>query len=373
MYQVPVESIDSMTLTPMVRAAIGDDEVEISRWICTAIHSGGGTTTGSIYRFSGDAEHGSARHHWSVILKVVQAQQDGAQIAGSADWKREVFAYSSSQLQHLPQGVGAPRCFGVLELDRESWLWLEDLTETEPQWSLEYYYAAARLLGRFNAAYLAGRSVPSDSRWSKGWLRSYVESATPALERLPTLVEHSLIQRLFPDRAADQVCQLWAGRNRLLDYLDRGPETFCHLDANRRNLFLGLDARGRQELRLIDWAFAGTAPIGQELNALVVGSVMLYAMEPSDLPQLERAALTGYAEGLEEAGLKDDHLNIRASFAASAVLRYVAYTLVRMPVLLDEGQRPWAERVLGHSLEDFIDRCVEVRQYLFHLAAEACP
>jgi hypothetical protein len=98
---------------------------------------------------------------------------------------------------------------------------------------------------------------------------------------------------------------------------------------------------------------------------------LLYAMEPSDLPQLERVALAGYAEGLDESGCKHDQRQIRASFAASAALRYIAYILVRMPILLDERRREWAERVLGHSLEDFIDRCVEVRHYLFDLAAEA--
>ncbi len=373
MDRVSVESIGPKTLTPLVRAATGHDEIEISRWTCTPIHSGGGTTTGGIYRFMGEAEHGAGGHPWSLILKVIQAQSNSTETAGSDDWNREVFAYSSSQLQQLPQGVGAPRCFGVLEQAHESWLWLEDLTEPEPQWSLDHYYAAARFLGRFNGAYLSGRPVPSDSWWSNGWLRSYVESVTPTLGRLPTLMKHSLVQRLFPDRAADHVCQLWARRNSLFDYLDRVPKTFCHLDANRRNLFLRFDAIGRQELRLVDWAFAGIAPSGQELNALVVGSVLLYAMEPSDLPQLERAALAGYTEGLAEAGWKDDQRHIRASFAASAVLRYVAYMLVRMPVLLDERRRVWAERVLGHSLEDFIDRCVEVRQYLLDLAAKACP
>jgi thiamine kinase-like enzyme len=186
-------------------------------------------------------------------------------------------------------------------------------------------------------------------------------------------MKHSLIQRLFPGGTADQVWRLWARRDRLFDYLDRVPKTFSHLDANRRNLFLGIDARERQELRIVDWAFAGTAPIGAELNALVVGSVLLYAMEPSDFAQLERAALNGYVEGLEEIGQKYEQHYIRASFAASAALRYVAYILVRMPILLDERLCAWAEGVLGHSIEDFIDRCVEVRQYLFDLTPEVLP
>jgi hypothetical protein len=368
---VQVESVDAQTLTPVVRAATGNAALEISRWTCTPIHAGGGAATGGIYRFSGEAGDGPAGHPWSVILKVVQIQEDGADTAGSDDWRREAFAYSSSELQHLPPGVGAPRCFGVLEHVHERWLWLEDLTEPERQWSLDHYHAASRCLGKFNGAYLAGRAVPADSWWSHGWLRSYVESAAPALDRLPALMKHPLIQRLFPDRTADQVGQVWARRNMLLDYLDRAPQTFCHLDANRRNLFLRVDTAGRQELRLVDWAFAGSAPIGQELTALVVGSVVLYAMEPADLAQLERAALAGYAEGLEAAGCTYDRRQIRAIFAAAAALRYNAYILVRMPVLLDERRREWAERVLGHSLENFIDRCVEVRHYLLNLAAEA--
>jgi hypothetical protein len=43
----------------------------------------------------------------------------------------------------------------------EAWLWLEFVTEaTERVWPLGHFAVAARDLGRFNGAYLAGSALP---------------------------------------------------------------------------------------------------------------------------------------------------------------------------------------------------------------------
>jgi hypothetical protein len=99
--------------------------------------------------------------------------------------------------------------------------------------------------------------------------------------------------------------------------------------------------------------------------------VLLYGLEPADLPELERRVLAAYANALREIGWRGDEREIWLGFAVSTALRYTAYTLLRLPILLDERQWAWAERAIGHSIEDFIDRVVTMRGYLLGLATEA--
>jgi hypothetical protein len=330
-------------------------------------------TTGGLYRLEGEGNDRGRIIPWSVILKTLRPPS-GSGVPSEWDyWKREALAYTSGALRVLPGGVVAPRCFGTLEDGtQETLLWLEDVREeSEPVWSVEDYRVAARHLGAFNGSYPSERSIPAEPWWSHGWLQSYVESATSMLAQLPALMKHPLIRCLFPDHSVDQVCRLWAERTTLLRVLDQLPQTFCHLDAIRRNLFRRSGAAGQRQTVLVDWAFAGTGAVGQELAALVVGTVLLYGLELRDLPQLEQMALAGYIEGLKEVGWEGDERDVRLGFAASGALRYTAYVLVRMGILLDDQQRLWAERVLGRPIEHFIDRVVALREYLFGLADEA--
>src|SRR5207237_402832 len=77
--------------------------------------------------------------------------------------KREALAYASGLLDDLPGGIAAPRCFAVEERTDEScWLWLEEVGDRHgSRWPLSQYARAARALGRFNGAYLAGRALPA--------------------------------------------------------------------------------------------------------------------------------------------------------------------------------------------------------------------
>jgi hypothetical protein len=367
--------IDREMLTGLVRLATGRDSVEIedAGWRCQPIHGGGGVTTGGLYRLEGEANDRGRTTPWSVILKTLRPPSRPGVPTEWDYWKREALAYSSGALRVLPGGAVAPRCFGTLEDGlQETWLWLEDVREEpEPVWSVDEYRAAARHLGAFNGSYTLGRPIPAEPWWSRGWLRSYVDSATSMLTQLPALMKHPLIRRLFPVHSVDRVSRLWAERATLLRVLDQLPQTFCHLDAIRRNLFRRSDAAGKRQTVLVDWAFAGTGAVGQELAALVVGTILLYGLELRDLPQLEQMALAGYIEGLKEVGWVGDERDVRLAFAASGALRYTAYVLVRMGILLDDQQRLWAERVLGRPIEHFIDRVVALREYLFGLADEA--
>jgi hypothetical protein len=175
---------------------------------------------------------------------------------------REALAYERGLLEDLPPGLGAPRCFGHAEHGSQHQLWLEDLVTDAIRWRLDDYGKAARSLGRFNGAYLAGRSLPVAGWLSRQWLRSWLAEGAAAVHELPRFRRHPLVQRVYPPEVLDRLLWLWAHRQELLDALDRLPQVLGHNDAFRRNLFLR-----SERLFAGDWAFLGPAPVAALNNS----------------------------------------------------------------------------------------------------------
>ncbi|MEZ4572357.1 MAG: hypothetical protein R2849_18980 [Thermomicrobiales bacterium] len=60
-------------------------------------------------------------------MKVQTEMMPGIELGHRAYWKREVLVYSSGILDHLPDGLRAPDCYGVEDSDTVARIWLEDL------------------------------------------------------------------------------------------------------------------------------------------------------------------------------------------------------------------------------------------------------
>ena len=368
------ETIGRNDLTPLVRRVLGRDAVAVEDWRRYAIHGGGGPATGGLYRFSGIATDGRQRVPWSLILKITRSPRGGERPWQWNYWKREVCAYRSGLLDHLPGGLVAPRCVAAAERGGEgAWLWLEELVDAGGvPWSLDRYGTAARHLGVFNGAYLGVASVRRYEWLSVSWLRTWTHDATPAIAQLPHILGHPLVRRLYPADSSSRVLRLWTQREPLLAALDRLPPTLCHLDAVQRNLFALQVADGRPSTGAADWASVGFGALGEELAPLIAGSVLLYGAELSALRELEDCVLAAYTDGLRDAGWRGDPRLVRLGYAAASALRYSLYGVVRQGILLDESRHAWAERALGHPLAEFIDRVVRVREHALALAEEAC-
>jgi len=157
------QGIDQSLLTGLVRQVTRRDAVELLEWRCHHIQgTHNSVATGGVYRVSGAADDRGERLSWSMVLKLVRAPIGGDSPADWNYWRREVLAYQSGMLEHLPGGLAAPRLLAVAEYPGEAaGLWLEDLDDDYgPDWPLSSYGAAARCLGRFNGAYLAGQPIP---------------------------------------------------------------------------------------------------------------------------------------------------------------------------------------------------------------------
>jgi hypothetical protein len=364
--------LDRATLTPLVRSALNSQTVEVVDWVFKRLHGGIAAGT-AIYRFSGQAHDQGHTIPWSLILKVLWPGV-GSTDPGAWDYyKREADAYQSGWLADLPGGLAAPRCFGVVDhTDGTCWMWLEAVAEEiGPQWPLEHYGIVARHIGRFNGAYLVGRPLPDWPWLSSDWMRHYVEQSAPAIEPLRNAQASPWGRRFLPDEQSDQFFHLWAKRGLFFDALDRLPQTICHFDVFRRNLFARKTVDGDDETVLIDWAFVGRGAIGAELNALVCISIALSGAGLDKLQEFEKIAFEGYLEGLHEVGWRGDPQQVRLGYTAASV-RYLLAEIGRwVELILDESLHPRAEQAFGMPIGAIFDTAAQHSSIFFDYLDEA--
>lgn len=357
--------LDVDVLRSVVEASLNAEPVTLAGWSCEPILAGDGQGLG-VFRVSGSARAGDDARKWSVILKVLPDDSAVMPAAWSLS-RREPLAYESGLLETLPDGLRAPRCLRYDVQGARHLLWLEDLGSDDRPWSLSDYAHAARLLGRFNGAYLCGRPLPAIEWLSRDWLRSWLAEGAAAVEELPRHARHPLVRRVYPPDVCAQIAELWAQRDHVLAALDGLPHTLCHHDAFRRNLFL---RSGR--LLAVDWAFLGTGPVGAELAPLVCASAAFLGIDRGRWDDLEQAALGAYGQGLADAGWQGPPQQLRLGFAASSALRYLPGVVrLVLPTLLDEAAQRRTEAVLGIPFEQAVDLWADFGAWQARLAAEA--
>jgi hypothetical protein len=368
----PLAAIDQATLTPLVQSALNSETVEVLDWDYEQLHGGAGLGT-AIYRFSGEGHDQGQKVPWSLILKTLCPTEDNANVSAWNYYRREADAYRSGWLDDLPGGLAAPRSFGVVEhLDGTCWIWLEDVRdEIGSHWPLEHYGLVARHAGQLNGAYLVERSLPSWPWLSSGWMRGHIALSGPAIPLIRNSLDHPLVRRAWPGDASARLFRLWEERNLFLDALDRLPQTLCHLDLFRRNLFARKTVDCGDQTVVIDWAFAGRGAIGAELVPLVLASVAFNEIDLAQAQALEDVVFEGYLEGLCDAGWRGDPRQVRLGHTAASLRFRFAELNRAMDVILDESQHPVLEQVFGRSMEELEDHWAQVGSLCDSLTDEA--
>jgi hypothetical protein len=283
-------------------------------------------------------------------------------------WEREALAYQSGLLENMPGGLSAPRCLAITRRPgNELWLWLEQVSDRYGKsWPLDQFARAARCLGRFNGAYLAGRPRPA-YQWLcgpatlRGMLNHFAGLEQVVRDRQAW--QHPLVQRAIPASAADRLLQLWADRGPLLDALERLPQTLCHKDAWRNNMFAPAGASDTDALVVIDWAYVGHGEIGLDAGDL-------FGAEACEPRELDRVVFEGYLEGLREAGWDGDRDTARFGYAAYAALKYGWLVFWLRDAGEPRSHGLW-ERHSGRSMAEFVENQGRLLSYLLDLADEA--
>ena len=374
-----VQSIDRATVADVVRAALGS-AAALADWYVEPINPGWGSATGAMYRVAGSALLDRQVVSWSSILKVLhltasRTNPASREVDHPLYWEREALAYQSGLLDDLPGGVVAPRCLGVTRrLGDTLWLWLEEAREQYgPRWPLEQYARAAHCLGRFNGAYLAGQPIPAYP-WLCGpaSLRGMLDyfAGFEDVIRDPQAWQPPLVQRAIPASAAPRLLRLWAERAPLIAALERLPQTLCHKDAWRRNMFAPAGAGAAEGLVMIDWAYVGRGELGLDAGDLFAASYSLFGVELCAPRELDRVVFEQYLDGLRAAGWQGDWRMARFGYAAYAALKYGCLTFWLRDAGDSRNHAAW-ERLAGCSMAEYVENQGRLVAYLLDLADEA--
>lgn len=362
-----LEAISTELLTPLARKSMEDSSVELRSWVREPVHGGFGGAIGgtAIFRFKGQ----TTRHQpWSVILKVLYQRPQETQTSPYY-WKREYEVYRSGMLDDLPHNTFArPLIYGLTDFGDACWIWMEDIAELKPDWSLSDYHNIALHLGRLNGAYLMGHPLPDYDWLTHGWHCAIVPPLADAFDKLDVLLEHPLARRSLPIDAKADIESIWNSRERYRRALANLPQTLCHIDAFRRNLL-----HRKDDVVLLDWAAAGHAGLGEELVALVAVSLYYNSFSHSYAEQLDAAVFAGYVKGLREIGWSGDAKQARIGYTCAMVLRGLAGVKQDIDLLMNEDRHEELKRNHhSHNMNDIADFFAEVRRFrLLRMAKEA--
>jgi hypothetical protein len=403
----PQPTVESHQLVDVVQRIVGTRVDQVHEWRSTPLT--GGHTDARVYRLAGQAwpryspaggGSGGRALPWSVVLKERAAPSPAAPSADERApdyWRRETAAYESgllSTLDAVPGGLVAARCFLVEEQAHGVRLWLEDLGAVDAhagiEWPPAWFGAAARCLGRFNAAFAGPRSFPAFAWLSPGflpgWLAFLGRSTLDTIDREPW--QHPLkdmamlgdvvqgvlqrpdtwapasLRRAYPSPVAPRLLRLWTERDRLLERLARLPQALAHGDAKQHNLFArptivptsrtapsrgaggvqrrpaGQDDEEAAQVVAIDWDFVGPQAVGEDAGHLL-GNAIMHAQHSEEPRRLDDAIFRGYLAGLRASGWSGDERGVRFAYTAHAAL-FAAFEAGCDPVALtDERFRRW--------------------------------
>ena len=366
-------AVDVATLAPLVRALLSGDAILDGPWTVRSLQGGYGGQ--GLYRFAGEARVGTETRQWSVVLKIAPPPQPHDHPLAWDAPQREARAYISGFLDQLPGPLVAPRCLGVTtRSDGSLWLWLEEIVDERPgPWDLDRFALAAQHLGRFNGAWLVADALPDHPWISRDWLRRYIASEGVAAATLDIGPDAPpLLRRRFPPQIVARIRWLRAEQEVFLAALDRLPQTICHHDAFRRNLFARHGSDGTEQTVAVDWAFTGIGAIGADLAPLIVGSLLFFEVADAAPQDLAEAALAGYVSGLREVGWEGDSRLARLGFLATAALLYTVGTAgLIVSIISDPAQSLAMERSEGRTMAEDVARSSELQAFQFKLADEA--
>ena len=358
---------DASTVARVARTALGDPQADVRSWDRTPLSwLAIAPTTAELARYSGTTRDG---RRWSAIRKVLRRPES----PWVTDWRREVDVYASGFLGSLPSGITAPRVYAIDDAEDQASLWLEDVVESVPVWPLTRYAVAARDLGRFNGAYLAGRPTPDAPPLQTQWLATWVARASDHFLEVmddPAITGHEFVRRALPLAWHDRLRMLHEQRTRLLAALDQLPPTVSHLDAWRANL-IARDKDGATETVAIDWSLLGLAPAGEEIAVFVTGPRVWLSLDPADADAIGELSFRSYLDGLRDSGWAGGETDVRFAYAASAALWAVIPAPLWLRWFTLPERREWLERKLKMPLEDAVEPFGAFIGFALDLADEA--
>lgn len=300
--------------------------------------TGGGSFNTTVQRVSGPGNNGP----WSVIVKRIDADP------ARPDWAREADVYADGAWLKtaLPDGLQAPRLLASERSDDGVTLVLEDFPRLR-ELNIEDFASAARLLTDFST---------SDHEARPWWSVEFLATEFHELADHPARLK---LERFQPhlEELRQQLSVLSADAPRLLDACQALPHGPAHLDAYSRNLIVdpAADAIG-----LVDWANAGSAPLGTDPATLFILSLNYLDADVISIGELEDAIT-----GAMHSRLTSSHASTRQAsegFHAVVRLRHLAMMMNAFPMV--ERADPSVSAIVGRPLDEIVEQWLSVGDHL---------
>jgi hypothetical protein len=268
---------------------------------------------------------------WPVLARMPD-DAARAEFVAYYPWHYELDIHQAGIGAVLPDGLRTPALQHVTRPDDSHLgLWWEYIEQRPGDWTLADYRLAARLLGQLAARRQDGAAVnealPAIARESGSALRFYTErrvlsGLVPALQA-GRVWEHPVLREALrqaddPELPADMLA-LGERLPRLLDLLDKLPQTYAHGDASPQNLLLPAAEPGT--IAVIDWGFGTLLPIGFDLGQLLVGLAHATGSDLSLLPAIDAEIFPAYLDGLAREGYHADPAQVRTGYLGSLAAR----------------------------------------------------
>ena len=353
-----LQSIDAATLTPIVRQSLRRNAFQLLSWQMNQFAGGFGNPVSlGLYRFAGTGQDRDQAVPWSVILKLIQSPANVGWVdMGEGEdqshwnyWKRETLVYQSDLLETLPDGMVAPRCFGLVELPGNiAGLWLEDVVDSYGGvWTLDRYALTARHLGRLNGFHGSSRPLPAfpwlSNNLTRQWSTSMIDWPTFPWDH-PGVVERYLTPENNPLR------RMLLEIERFQAKLDLLPRALCHGDTYPSNFMSRRATDGQEQTVALDWALAGIGPVGDDLGQFVLGACM--NLQDARRADVDKALFASYLDGLRECDCRVDPQWVRFSFTASAALRIGLFQLMLLGEDIKQGEAVAEDAVQHPDVRD---------------------
>lgn len=317
-------------LALMVADLLGVDEVQLSDvHVDEVAYDIPAITTASRHWVSGIATSARGAEPWRIFVKHIQSwgrhpffqhvpPEFQEMAAASVPWRTEAEVYRSDLASRLPAGLTMPRALGVVDLDELSAaVWIEDVSAEEVTWDLDRYRRAGYLMGRLAAspdvAPLAGLR---DIDWN---LTSYTFGRV-AVDVVPMLMSDEVWQHplcsSFDETLRDRLREAAGRAVPLAAEGDSLPRLTSHGDACPNNLLAGHG----DGLMMIDFGYWGSAPVGFDLQTLLVGDVQIGKRSAETLAEVDETIIPAYVEGLRAEGCDIPEEVVRRGHAIRSLL-----------------------------------------------------
>ena len=315
-------------------------------------------TTAARHWVSGTATTVEGPEPWRMFVKHIQAwarhplfqhvPEEFRELAvAGVPWHTEADVYRSDLADRLPTGLTMPRAWDVTDLDELSAaIWIEAVHARDVTWDLDRYRRAAYLMGRLAASPTV---APLAALRTIEWDLGIYTSGRLRVQVVPMLMTDEIWQHplcsAFDSELRERMRAAASRAEQLAAEGDALPRLTSHGDACPNNL---LDD-GSGDVVLIDFGFWGAAPVGFDLQCLLVGDVQIGKRSASTLAETDETIIPAYVEGLRAEGCDIPEAVVRRAHAIRSLLMTglstVPVDLFEAP-MTDETMRIAADRAL---------------------------